>query len=274
MRLLLLTLPLLAACAGPSTPTFDLAGDIPRHYTAPYADEAPVIDGELDDLVWREARWTANFIDIEGEKVKRPRFQTRAKMMWDEENLYIGAWLLEPHVWGTLTEHDSVIFHDNDFEVFLDPDGDAADYFELEINALGTTWDLFLPVAYRDGGRAVDAYEIVGMQSAVAISGTVNDPTDVDRGWWVELALPWEAFAADAGVPCPPREGDAWRINFSRVQWRHEVVDGQYRKVPDVREDNWVWSPQFQVDMHQPEHWGFLHFEGGPPPPVPQRRAR
>ena len=60
----------------------------------------------------------------------------------------------EPHVWGTLTKHDSVIFHDNDFEVFIDPNGDTLEYYEFEINALNTGWDLFLDKPYRQGGRA------------------------------------------------------------------------------------------------------------------------
>ena len=51
----------------------------------------------------------------------------------------------------TLTEHDSVIFQDNDFEVFIDPDGDNHNYYEIEINALNTEWDLRLPKPYRDG---------------------------------------------------------------------------------------------------------------------------
>src|SRR5437762_10018554 len=47
--------------------------------------------------------------------------------------------------------------------------------------------------------------------------------------------------------------GDQWRVNFSRVEWRHEVLDGKYRKIPNLREDNWVWSPQGVIDMHRPE---------------------
>jgi len=256
---------LLGACASPSTPTFDHAGDVPRHYTAPYTRTAPVIDGKLDDVAWRQAPWTANFIDIQGEKVQRPRFQTRAKMMWDQDYLYIGAWMVEPHVWGTLTAHDAVIYHDNDFEVFLDPNGDAKEYYEFEINALGTSWDLFLPLAYRDGGKADNSWEMPGMQSAVSVSGTLNRAQDADRGWWVELAFPWSAFEKHAGMDTPPHDGDSWRINFSRVEWQHLIVDGEYHKIAGEPEDNWVWSPQFQIDMHQPEHWGYLHF---------QRRAR
>ena len=45
-------------------------------------------------------------------------------MLWDDTYFYVAAHLEEPHVWGTLTKHDTVIFQDNDFEIFIDPDGD------------------------------------------------------------------------------------------------------------------------------------------------------
>jgi hypothetical protein len=44
--------------------------------------------------------------------------------------------LESPHVWATLTNHDTVIFQDPDFEVFIDPDGDTHNYYEFEINPL------------------------------------------------------------------------------------------------------------------------------------------
>jgi hypothetical protein len=75
------------------------------------------------------------------------------KMVWDDEYLYVAAEMEEPDIWATLTERDSVIFHDNDFEVFIDPDGDTHAYYELEVNALATAWDLMLLKPYRDGGR-------------------------------------------------------------------------------------------------------------------------
>src|SRR6266850_4554702 len=88
---------------------------------------------------------------------------------------YISIEMEEPHVWGTLTKHDSVIFHDNDFEVFIDPNGDNHEYYEFEINALNTGWDLFLTKPYRDGGKAIDSWEIPGLKTAVYVNGTVND---------------------------------------------------------------------------------------------------
>jgi hypothetical protein len=186
-------------------------------------------------------------------------------MLWDAEYLYVAADLEEPHVWATLKEHDSVIFQDNDFEVFIDPDGDNHEYYELEINALNSEWDLRLVKPYRDGGPALNSWEVPGLKSGVQVRGTLNDPRDIDQGWSVEMALPWKALAEFAHRSVPPRDGDQWRINFSRVEWKHVVVDGRYKKVPDPKEDNWVWSPQGVIDMHRPEMWGYVQFSTAEP---------
>jgi hypothetical protein len=237
------------------------AQQTPLRYTCLRAASPLRIDGLLDDAAWRSAPWTPMFVDIEGSVKPRPRFQTRAKMLWDDQFLYVAAELEEPHVWATLTEHDSVIFRDNDFEVFLNPSGDGLNYFEFEINALNTGWDLFLPKPYRARGRADNAWEIPGLKTAVAIDGTLNNPADRDRGWTVEIAFPWTAFALRAPVK-RPKPDDEWRVNFSRVEWQTVVSDGRYIKVAGAKEDNWVWSPQGEVDMHIPSKWGYVRFSG------------
>ena len=68
---------------------------------------------------------------------KTPRFSTRQKIRWDSEFLYIGAELEEPQVWANNTEHQSVIFSDNDYEIFISPDGTNHYYKEYEMNARG-----------------------------------------------------------------------------------------------------------------------------------------
>jgi hypothetical protein len=249
---------------GPPATAADLAYVPPRGYVCYRARGPLTIDGRLDEDAWGAVPWTEAFVDIEGDRKPAPRYRTRVKMLWDDRCLYIGAELEEPHVWATLTRHDSVIFHDNDFEVFLDPDGDSHLYAELEINALNTTWDLLLPRPYKDGGRALNAWEITGLRTAVHVDGTLNDPRDTDRGWSVEIAWPWQGLKELTARPVPPRDGDQWRINFSRVEWDHEVVAGRYRKVRGRPEHNWVWSPQGVVDMHRPEHWGYLQFSSAP----------
>lgn len=239
-----------------------VADDAPLTYDCPRAAAPVQIDGLLDDPVWLLARWTDDFVDIQGDVKPAPRFRTRVKMLWDDEYFYVGAWMEEPHVWATLTEHDSVIFHDNDFEVFIDPNGDTLEYYEFEINALNTGWDLFLDKPYRKGGKARNDWEIPGLRTAVHVDGTLNDPQDRDRAWSVEIAFPWKALAQYAQKPAPPRPGDEWRVNFSRVEWQHEIVAGNYGKAK-TREDNWVWSPQGVVNMHIPERWGRVRFVSG-----------
>jgi hypothetical protein len=237
---------------------------MPKFYFA-YRAITPVnLDGNLNDAAWQKAAWTDTFVDIEGDKNPLPRFLTRAKMVWDDNYFYIAAELQEPHVWGTITKRDSVIYYDNDFEVFIDPNGDNHQYYELEMNALNTVWDLFLPKPYRDGGKAMDGWDIIGLKTAVQVQGTPNNPADRDSGWTVEIAMPWDVLSEFAHKPCPPQNGDQWRINFSRVEWKHEIVGGIYRRVPKTREDNWVWSPQGVVDMHRPERWGYVQFSTEP----------
>ena len=232
----------------------------PREYVC-YRATAPVqVDGKLNDAAWKSAPWTEYFVDIEGDAKPKPRLRTRAKMLWDDNFFYIAADLKEPHVWGTLTNHDAVIFQDPDLEVFIDPDGDSHEYFEFEMNALNTGWDLRLPKPYKDGGPALNAWEIPGLKTAVHIDGTLNDPSDRDKGWTLEIALPWKALGEFNRTAVPPNDGDQWRMGFSRVEWLIDVIDGKYRKVPGKKEDNWVWSPQGIIDMHRPEKWGCVQF--------------
>ncbi len=251
-------------------------GPLQESYDAPRVARAPAIDGRLDDRAWAVAPWSGDFVDIRGpEGGPTPTFRTRVKILWNDTHLFIGAELEEPHLWGTLTERDAIIYQDNDFEVFLDPDGDGLDYYELEINALGTEFDLFLDRPYREGGKAVIDWDIDGLRTAVFLHGTLNDPSDLDRRWEVEIAIPWAGLRPPAGfgdiegAGVGPSPGEVWRINFSRVQWPLEVVAGSYVRAANPSpenphpEDNWVWSPQGEIDMHIPQRWGRVRFLDG-----------
>jgi hypothetical protein len=242
--------------AVPDEPYYSI---VPHTYCCLKSSGIITIDGNMDEAAWQTAAWTEDFIDIQGDAKPKPRFRTRVKMLWNEKYFYFFAEMAEPHVWGTLTKRDAVIFHDNDFEIFISPSGNNHNYYEFEMNALNTVWDLFLPRPYRDGGPADNSWDIKGLLSAVRVNGTLNDPSDIDQGWTAEVAIPWSAFNRH-GEKKPLFEGKTWRVNFSRVQWRHEVKDGRYEKIPGGSEDNWVWSPQGVVDMHRPEKWGWVRF--------------
>ncbi|HEY3296513.1 MAG TPA: carbohydrate-binding family 9-like protein [bacterium] len=232
----------------------------PKGYICYRATNPVTIDGKLDDAAWKSAPWTDNFVDIEGSKKPAPRFQTHAKMLWDDQNFYIAATLEEPQVWATIAKRDDVIFHDNDFEVFMDPNGDNFEYGEFEINALNTGWDLFLNKPYKDNGHADDSWNIDGIKTAVFVNGTLNNPADTDSGWSVEIAMPWASLQRISHTAKPPQPAEQWRINFSRVEWLTTIVNGACKKVEGKPEDNWVWSPQAVINMHRPEMWGLVQF--------------
>ena len=232
----------------------------PKRYECRRVAGPLTIDGVIARDEWAFAPWSDAFVDIEGSKRRQPRLETRMKMAWDDECLYVAAWMQEPHVWATYDRRDMIVFKENDFEIFIDPNGDTRNYFEIEINAIGTIFDLFLPRTYIDRGLPDHDWNCLGMRWAVDVDGTVNDARDVDRGWTVEFALPWSTFADKGGMPCPPGAGDEWRINFSRVQWTLEAVRGTYRKSKGLKEDNWVWTPQGVIDMHRPQRWGYVEF--------------
>ena len=242
--------------------------EYPRIYTVPRATAPVVVDGLPDDAAWAGVSWSGTYVDILGSMWADPQYSTRMKLLWDDEFLYVTAMLEEPHLWATLLERDAIIYHDDDFEVFLDPDGDGLAYYELEINALGTEFDLFLDKPYKDGGSADIPWDMPGLKTAVSLHGSLNDPSDLDDGWSVEIAIPWADLrppgAGEAGQP--PEVDDVWRANFSRVEWPLSVVDGRYEKTAEADdqnlhpEDNWVWSPQGEINMHIPERWGRLWF--------------
>ena len=231
----------------------------PRTYVCYKTSTPMLVDGKLNDPGWVNAKWSESFVDIEGNLKPDPFYDTKVKMLWDDNYFYFGAEMEEPHVWATLTARDAVIFKDNDFEIFLDPDGDTHNYYELEVNAFETEWDLILLKPYHDGSKvAVDSWDIPGLITKVHVNGTINDPSDMDKGWSVEIAIPWKALE-ECAPNFHPQEGEQWKVNFSRVQWDVDIVEEQYVKT-DSPEFNWVWSPQGLIYMHMPDLWGLVQF--------------
>ena len=257
-------------------------------YKALRVAEAPIIDGHLDEPAWQSAPKSPRFRDlISGAPT---RYDTRAAVLWDDHLLYVGYWVEEPNVTATLTERDSPVYTDNDIELFV-AGSDA--YYELEINAFGTIYEaLFVwDDAYPDGGpygedpglelsaeglrpfdgvgfvhprgrrRGFFGWDLPGLSAAVVVDGTLNDPCDADRGWTVELALPWAGLAPIAhgdDRSLPPRPGDTWRIGFSRFNTRRADP-------PSDDSGGWSWSPHGVWDSHIPELFVAVEFSADHP---------
>jgi hypothetical protein len=244
------------------------------------------INGDLTKPAWQQATRSPRFCDM-ATGAPAP-FATQAAMLWDEQNLYAAFWVQEPFVEAHLTERDSLIFTENDVELFIDG-GDC--YYEVEINALGTLYEVFfiwrdayerfrasgefpLEQALSFGGDfdrtgahfwrgthprglrwAFRDWDLPGLRAAVQVQGRLNDPTHVDQGWTVELALPWAGLRHLAnGRPLPPQAGDEWRMFLGRFQ--KMVLSG----VEVQPHPAWVWTPHGVYDTHQPERWTPVRF--------------
>ena len=101
---------------------------------------------------------------------------------------------------------------------------------------MNTTWELTLDKPYNKGGTATHPTNIRGLKSAVFVNGTINDPSDFDRGWNVVVAIPFQGLKRYGGQA--PKKGDHWSVNFSRVEWKFKLVDGKYERVP--KENSWT----------------------------------
>ncbi len=258
---------LLASCntASNKKDDVDIKLDIikPQEYVVCKTETPLTIDGIANEEAWSLAPFTDSFIDIEG--VKTPKYDTKIKMLWDEQFFYIYAQLKEPHIWGNLYQRDTVIFYNNDFEAFLDPSMDTYNYGEIEVNVLNTIWDLKLDKPYRVSGNADNNWNLDSLKTAVQIYGTLNNPNDTDSCWTVEMAVPMDRIMELKNTDEKfPKDGEQWKVNFSRVEWDFDLVDGKYdRKKQDGKylpEYNWVWSNQGVIAMHEPEKWGIVQF--------------
>lgn len=178
---------------------------------------APIaIDGELDEFSWQLAEQVDSFERILND-YDRVLHSTRAKMLWDDENFYFAFACRDPDIWAIYTEEDDPMWSEEVVEIFIDPDGDAENYLELEVNPLNAVVDLLIYALKPDWHSSKD-WDIAGLQTAVQVQGTVNDSLSQDLGWTVEIAIPWAAMVDSVDGGGKPAVGDTWRLNLYRIE--------------------------------------------------------
>ena len=259
------------------------AADQVGRYICYRAGSSIDIDGRLDEPCWRHAPTSPAFVDI---VTGTPAwFDTRVRLLWDDQNLYFGFTAEETNVWGTLTERDSKIYEENDLEIFVA--GPNA-YYEFEISACNVIYEVFWiwKDIHKPGGQwwgrpefdtekqrilVLDGvgghvhprgerwgfldWDCPGLQHAVHVDGTLNKRKEADRGWSAEIAMPWSSLALiDPTRRVPPRDGDVWRIDCSRFEKigpNGEVLD------PCA---GWTWNRHGHYDSHIPEVFPYVTF--------------
>jgi len=259
-----LVIVLLAATGcGPSRPAAPATSRPTRPaipYTCRFTTGPITIDGRLDEPAWREAsevhRFSMPWLPAGDQPAAKP---TRARMLWDRDWLYIAADMDDADLFGDVTTHDGPTWDNDVFEMFFKPSPSAPAYYEFQVNVRNTIFDCLIP---RRGhvARFMKMHEF-GIESAVVLRGTVDDWTDRDQGWSVELRIPWTSLAHTGGRPEP---GDEWR--FALCRYDYDVAS----ESPELSTS----APLPVRSFHGHEHYEPLRFEGPAPtsdnpPPTP-----
>jgi hypothetical protein len=249
------------------------------------------IDGNLDKDPWSQARRSGRFVDMVSGKPCI--YDTRVAALWDDDNLYIGYWVEQPFLRSGVSKRDDLVWYDHgDVEFFVaGPDA----YYELECNPLGTIYEVlhvwsdacvpggpfykpeFDPRVRNGRGFAGNGdpdhwdwdglhprghrwslldWDLPGLEVAVELQGTLNDDRDVDRGWTVEMAIPWSSISQFAGHAIAPMPGDTWRCCFARF----ENLELNGRRVTPTT--GWTLNLHGRYDIHVPEVWSVLELSG------------
>ena len=248
------------------------------------------IDGNIEKTPWQNATWSKRFVDmVTGDA---GMYNTQAALLWNQEHLYIAFKAEEPFVEARLTERDSIIFLENDLEVFIE--GKDC-YYELEVNAANTVYEVFFiwKDAYRKGGRfdtpqfdvhhpqaytfggdydrsgasfwkgthprgirwAFTNFDMPGLQTAVQVDGTLNNNTDIDKGWSLEIAIPWSSLTIlDDERNIPPRHGDTWQFFLGRFQ---KLITGGKEVTPHPA---MALNSHGIYDTHLTDKWSRVEF--------------
>ena len=203
-----------------------------------------VVDGKLDDPSWLKATCIDLVLADSGEN---PRQKTRARVLWDDEYLYVAFYCEDSDIWGVTTERDKDIYNQEVVEVFLDPDRDNYTYIEIEVSPLNAVLDLFM---LNRGGRhrGLWDWDSDGLLTAVVVDGDPSQRGTEDRSWTVEMAIPMSDCCTAPNLP--PEPGDVWHMNLYRIdraEWGDEYT---------------AWSPPRRLNYHTPERFGRLVFSG------------
>lgn len=250
-------------------------------YSCNRAATPPKIDGVLDEKDWMSAG-RMPFFDLVTGAV--PGLASSARMMWDNDCLYVAFEFADSNIWARIKACDVPAapdfkgYTENFAKLYLDPDGDGRNYTEMHFTPSGAIndkwqsapWDIGARIAAsiptNDNAVAHWEWNCEGMRSAVAIQGTLNQGDDLDKGWNIEIAIPFSALKQFSGrSPCPPAVDDTWRVHLGR---RHQLEGANPSNAL-----YWTWPALGVPDCHNPDRWGYLVFAKDVPPKIPESFA-
>jgi putative heme-binding domain-containing protein len=203
-----------------------------------------VIDGELTEAAWQQAPAAGDFhFPWFREGVKE---QTVAKILWDDENLYVSWFVHDRHISASVTQRHGPVSKDDCVEIFISPNPEKVkNYYTFEINAIGT----MLNRARTDWWTGPPTWEPQGVRYRATWQGhSRKDESPDDKQWIVEAAIPLKNFERDA-LHTPPKDGDRWRLNLQRLGG-----------ITDAQASTWSPLPEGVRSFHTPEAFGSVRF--------------
>ena len=211
-----------------------------------WAASAPTIDGKLDEHVWKSAvvieRFPAFWSNKESGK------GMRARLLWDKDALYFAGTMTDSEIKSIGTKRNDRLWEGDVFELFFKPFDDRPEYYEFQVNPKSVI--LELPFAMRgEDFDKVAALPASGYKAVARVDGTVDRPSDVDRGWSVEGRIPWEAFAKTGGRP---EAGASWKFAICRFDYGPEGTKSVEMSSAPLR----------RFSFHRYEDYGVLRFAG------------
>lgn len=224
----------------------------PTEFACKFTELPIEIDGLAKDPAWE----TADVIDAFhlpwlGAKARASRTATKAKLLWDKENLYFFAEMEDRDLYADVKEQDGMLWNNDVFELFFKPDADKPGYYEFQVNAAGAKLDMFLP---RRGGGLYQRFKDDGkfdFKAAVKLKGTLNKWSDKDEGWSVEGKFPWSDFLRTGGRP---DIGEKWKFTLCRYDYS---VDFDQPEGPELS----AIAPLKQANFHAHEDYATLVFD-------------
>jgi len=215
---------------------------LPR-YEVRRATSRITVDGVMDEAAWESASSPAMLRAL-WEEQTGPRQATAARILWDDDYLYVGYEVEDTDITAQFTERDDWVYRDDAVEIFVNPlPSQTGLYYGLEMSARGVLMDY---VMY-DSRYIVRRFDMDGIQIATHLRGTLNARGDSDSGWSLEVAIPLANFAA---LGDPPSAGTVWTANLNR--WDGTAPD----RTMSIWSDPLVERPH----PHFPERFGDLVF--------------
>jgi hypothetical protein len=180
------------------------------------------IDGDLSE--WNLIPTTASFTNHQtGAQGAAGAF---AQMMWDDNNLYLAFTVTDADITANYLNQDDKVFDNDDLiEMFFDFDGSETNYLELGVSATGVNYDYNIMCPGATGGtcgsyNANFTWDIAGLESKTIIDGTINNSSDVDNGYTVEIKIPLSSLSTmSGGNYTPVQQGTTWKGNLFKISY-------------------------------------------------------